>query len=258
MIKKIYKQFLSEKKRLKNRLFFNKLTSIFYIGNRFFCNCCGRSFRRFKAKGNGLVLRENAGCPYCGSLERTRILLFYLQNETNIFKKNIKLLHFAPEWALYPIFKKSPNINYFAVDINSAFADQAVDIMSIPFADNSFDYILCSHVLGHIPNEQKAVSELSRVLKPDGTALIQTIIDTNNPQTFEATDADTPEKCRKYYSEPDLLRLHGTDFAQRLQSGGFQVETIDYAVLLGAMMHKKYALGNGSRELIFKCTKIHI
>ena len=252
MIKRIYKQVFSEKQRLENRLLFNKITSIFYIGRQFSCNCCGRSFRRFKAKGNGLVSRENAQCPYCGSLERTRTLLFYLQNETNIFKEKVKLLHFAPEWSLYSIFKKNPDVDYFAVDLDPDLADQVVDIMSIPFPDNSFDYILCSHVLGHIPDEQKAINELARVLKPDGTALIQAIIDLNNPHTFETPDADTPEKRLKYYSEPDLLRLHGTDFAQRLQNGGFQVETIDYAALLGQTLHEKYALGDGRRELIFK------
>ncbi|MDR1682893.1 MAG: methyltransferase domain-containing protein [Candidatus Symbiothrix sp.] len=231
------------------------MTSIFYFGKQFSCNCCGCSFRKFKPKGNGLVERENAQCPYCGSLERTRLLLFYLRNETKLFSENVKLLHFAPEWSLYPIFKKAKNIEYFAVDLNPVLADQVVDIMAIPFADNSFDFIICSMVLGFVSDEPKAIKEMLRVLKPDGMALIQTLIDLQNPHTFETTDADTPEKRLQYYTEPDGERLHGTDFAQGLQTAGFQVETIDYAAQLGDDWHQKYALGNGCRELIFQCTK---
>jgi hypothetical protein len=93
------------------------------------------------------------------------------------------------------------------------------------------------------------------VLKTDGTVLVGTLIDLKNPHTFETDEADTPQKRLHYYSEPDLLRLHGTDFGERLAKGGFNVETINYPLQLGEKMGKKYALGNGSRELIFKCTK---
>jgi hypothetical protein len=96
------------------------------------------------------------------------------------------------------------------------------------------------------------------VLKPEGMALVSTMIDLNNPYTFETEDADTPQKRLHYYSEPDLLRLHGIDFGHRLAQGPFKVETIDYPSILGEEIRKKYALGNGTRELIFKCTKNRI
>lgn len=40
---------------------------------------------------------------------------------------------------------------------------------SLPFADNSFDHVVCSEVLEHIHDYQKALNEINRVLKPGGT-----------------------------------------------------------------------------------------
>ena len=256
MIRSLYQKIIPEQRRIKNILLFNKVTSVFYRGNRYACNCCGKSFRKFKSKGNTLVMRKNAECPYCTSLERTRNLLFYLNRETNLFTDKLRLLHFAPEWSLLPLFKNAKNIDYFSADINPNFAEHRVDIMNIPFADESFDFIICAHVLGHVPDEKKAITELYRVLMVDGTALISTIIDLKSSETLERNDTDTSEKRLHYYSEPDLLRLHGKDFGQRLMNGGFNVEKIDYPSFLGNETREKYSLGDGSRELIFKCTKI--
>jgi SAM-dependent methyltransferase len=255
MIKKIYQLLFTEKQRINNRLLLNKTVSVFYKGNTYYCNCCGKSFRKFKSKGTVLTKRENAECPYCGSLERVRNLLFYIKNETGLLTGKVRLLHFAPEWCLAPVLRKNVNLDYIAADINPNLADYRVDIMDIPFPGESFDYIICFHVLGHVPDEKKAIEEMFRVLKSTGTALIGTIIDLNNPHTFETNEADTSQKRLQYYSEPDLLRLHGTDFNRRLMQGGFKVEVIDYPSILGEEMKRKYALGDGKRELIFKCTK---
>jgi SAM-dependent methyltransferase len=255
MIKRIYQLLFTEKQRINNRLLLNKTVSVFYRGNTYYCNCCGKSFRKFKSKGTVLTKRKNAECPYCGSLERVRNLLFYIKNETGLLTGKFRLLHFAPEWCLLPVFEKNVNLDYITADINPNLADYQFDIMDIPFPGESFDYILCFHVLGHVPNEKKAIEEMYRVLKSTGTALIGTIIDLDNPHTFETSEADTSQKRLQYYSEPDLLRLHGTDFNQRLIQGGFKVEVIDYPSILGEEMKRKYALGDGQRELIFKCTK---
>ena len=48
----------------------------------------------------------------------------------------------------------------------------AVDATRLPFANDSFDYVICSEVLEHIPDDRKAVAEMTRVLKPEGTLVI--------------------------------------------------------------------------------------
>lgn len=46
---------------------------------------------------------------------------------------------------------------------------RVIDIQEIPFADNYFDVVIANYMLYHVPNIEKAVSEVSRVLKKGGT-----------------------------------------------------------------------------------------
>ncbi len=253
MIKQLYKQFVSERTRNNVRIRLRKAVSPFYSGDKYFCNCCDRSFRKFLSKGN--VKRSNAQCPNCGSLERTRILNFYLENETSLFKNDLKVLHVAPEDCLFKILKKL-DIEYVDGDINEANATHLIDLTEIPYSDNYFDLIICSHVLGHIPDEARAIREMKRVLKEDGTALVMTLIDLNSEITFEDKSVNSDQQRLLKYGESDLCRLHGLDFDQRLKSEGFKVEKINYTEKLPKEYAERYQLGDGSRELIFRCTKI--
>lgn len=252
MIKSLYKRILSEKTRVEIRQHQRKLLSPFYFGNRFHCNCCGKSFRKFLPKGN--IKRLNAACPYCGSLERTRLLDLYLQNETQVFHKHLKVLHFAPEPCLYHKLSQL-DITYIDADINPALAHYTVDITDIPYPDNYFDLIICSHVLGHVPDEAKAIQELKRVLIPQGTALILTLLHPTLPHTLEKPGLLTAEERLKHYGEADLCRLHGQDFGDRLARQGFVVEKIDYRQHVPAAVAERNRLGDGQREIIFKCSK---
>lgn len=51
----------------------------------------------------------------------------------------------------------------------SSWSLAAADITRLPFCDASFDTVICSEVMEHIPEEQKAIAEIIRVLKPGGT-----------------------------------------------------------------------------------------
>lgn len=55
---------------------------------------------------------------------------------------------------------------------NTEKIDIVSDIINIPVADNSFDAILCSEVLEHIPYPEKAIKEFSRILNPGGVLLL--------------------------------------------------------------------------------------
>jgi len=252
-IKKVYKSLLSEKFRIEARLLVPQLLHPYYLGNRYSCNCCKKSFRKFHDKGN--IPRKNAQCPYCGSLERTRLLLFYLENETEIFKRSgCSILHIAPERPLFYLLKKTDS-TYIDGDINPAYARQVVDVTCLQYPDNFFDYIICSHVLGHVPDEAQGVRELTRVLKSDGTAMFLTLLDLHNPETLEYDGPLTDKERMLLYGEPDLFRRHGEDFASRLGQSGWHVERVDYRKKLSMEINQQYRLGNGEREIIFKCTK---
>lgn len=252
MIKSLYKKIIPEKQRIHLRLSVQKAMSPVYYGENYTCNCCGKSFRKFLDKGN--VRRKNVRCPRCDSLERNRLLLFYLEKETDIFTKNLKVLHVAPESCLYQKLH-SLDIEYIDGDIDPAYASHVIDITQIPYPDNYFDLVICSHVLGHIPDERKAIQELYRVLSKNGYALIMTLINKELEETYENHSIKSPEERLKHYGEVDLCRLHGKDFAERLAEPGFTVKTIDYRKQFSEKEINNYRLGNGDRELIFKCTK---
>jgi len=228
-----------------------KLFSIVYIGDKYSCNICNKSAGKFITHGH--VPRMNARCPHCLSLERTRVLWFYLNNEGLLQKEDLKVLHFAPEPEIEEKIREKENVTYLTADINPNIADYVVDIQSIPFEDDSFDLIICSHVLVEVPDEIKALEELKRVIRKNGNILIITKIFDN--QKTDDSPASLTEKQRYDKYGANLCRTHGDDFTSILESVGLSVEVIDYRKTLGDKMILKYSLGDGDKETIFKCTK---
>lgn len=42
------------------------------------------------------------------------------------------------------------------------------DITTLPFDENSFDAVICSHALEHVPDDVVVLQEIYRILRPDG------------------------------------------------------------------------------------------
>ncbi len=253
MIKSIYQKIFSEKTRYNFHVSLRKLKAVFLSGSRYYCPCCEKSASRFLEKGNGIEVRGNAVCPHCGSLERTRLLYLFLKDKTNIFRDNPFILHFAPEDALKVHFAANPN--YTDADLNPNLASHQMDITDIRFPDNHFDFIICSHVLGHVPNEQKALQELYRVLKSGGRLFLMSLMDPEAQLTLENPEYNTPEMKLRHYGEKDLERLYGNDFSERISAEGVTVERIDYRLQFSDSVRQRMALGNGRREVIYLVTK---
>ena len=119
---------------IKFSFIFQPLLSILLSGDKFTDPIDGKSFRKFLSYGYN-KLRKNALSPSTLSLERHRLLWLYLKNETVLFEKKIKLLHFAPEQAFYKRFKKLRNIQYDTIDINSPLAKIKADICDLPIKE---------------------------------------------------------------------------------------------------------------------------
>jgi len=253
MLKVLLKKIISVKTREFIRRQYYKILSTAYKGDNYYCICCDRSFKSFLEHGN--IPRKNAKCPYCRSLERTRLLNHYLLNETDVFFGEKKLLHFAPEYQLGENLRKALKTNYLSVDIRKGVADEVQDIQDLSFSDNTFEYIICSCVLGHIPNEAKAIDEMFRVLKPNGKAFIITLINFQSNKTYQNDSIKTPEDKLKHYTEDDLCRLHGKDFIERLNRSNVHVKEIEYSSAFSTSEKLKFSLGNTERELIYLVTK---
>ena len=217
---------------------------IFLKGHRFTDPIDGKSFRKFLPYGYDKQ-RENVLSPSTLSLERHRLLWLFLKNETDFFTKPLKLLHFAPEQAFYKRLKKLQNLDYTTSDLNSPLADVKADICNLPFKENSFDVILCNHVLEHIPDDTKAMQELYRVLKPGGWGVFQIPQDLNREVTFEDNSITDKKERAEIFGQYDHVRIYGRDYFDKLRSVGFEVTEVDYTKQLKEIDVKKYALAQG-------------
>lgn len=204
----------------------------------------GKSFKKFLPYGYENP-RENVLSPSTLSLERHRLLWLYLVNETDFFTQPHKVLHFAPEQAFHKRFKKMANIDYTTTDLNSPLAEVKADICNLPFEDNSFDVILCNHVLEHIPNDTKAMQELYRVMKPGGWGIFQIPQDLKREKTFEDDSITDKEERAKIFGQYDHVRIYGRDYFDKLCSIGFTVEEVDYTSALPKEEVEKYRLAKG-------------
>lgn len=253
LLKSLYHSLLPERQRNRLRSVGYRLRGLWYVGSARFCVVCGRSARRFLPFGH--ARRPDAACPHCQSLERTRVLWYYLAQETPLFQTPLRVLHFAPEPQLAKRLRRVHGSGYYSADLNPQLADHPQDIQHLTLADGAFDWVICAHVLGHVPDEAQAMRELHRVLAPGGTALVLTLQDHNLPHTYSDASHDTPPARLAAYGEPDLLRRHGLDFAQRLVTAGFEVTQVDYRTHFSAADRTRFALGDGSRERIWVCRK---
>ncbi|WP_067033026.1 class I SAM-dependent methyltransferase [Allomuricauda sp. CP2A] len=213
-------------------------------GNTFTDPIDGKSFRTFLPYGYENP-RENVLSPSTLSLERHRLLWLYLKNETDFFSKTHKVLHFAPEQAFHKRFKKLSNIQYTTTDLNSPLAEVKADICNLPFADNSFDVILCNHVLEHIPNDTKAMQELHRVMKPGGWGIFQIPQDLRREKTFEDDSITDKKERARIFGQYDHVRIYGRDYFDKLRSVGFTVKEVDYTNTLPKEEVERYRLAKG-------------
>jgi SAM-dependent methyltransferase len=213
----------------------------------------GNSFRKFLPYGYEKV-RENVLSPSTLSLERHRLFWLYLTNETEFFTKNLKVLHFAPEQAFHKRFKKMKNLEYTTTDLNSPIATVKADICDLPFEDNTYDFIICNHVLEHIPDDTKAMQELYRVLAPGGIAILQVPYEANRNTTFEDDTITDPKERAKIFGQYDHVRVYGMDYFEKLTEIGFKVEALNYTANLSEEEINKYRLAKG--ELLPVCKKL--
>ncbi len=221
---------------------FRIVAPVLLKGNDVQCPVCERSFSRFLSYGSDAALRQNVLCPYCLSLERHRLIWLYLQQNTDFFSKPNRMLHIAPEQCFHGRFKALSNLEYVTGDLESPLADHHFDLHSIPFNDNSFDVIMCNHVLEHVTDYHQCATELFRVLKPGGWAIMQVPIDYSRDTTYEDPSISSPEDREKYYWQKDHLRLFGKDYPHQLEKAGFRIMASDFAKNIDAATSARYRL----------------
>lgn len=226
--------------RLAKKLYLT-IRGFLYAGNEYQCPICTHHFRKMLPGGFDLEvireksiigsgLRDNNICPYCQSTDRDRLVFLYLKQKTDIFKQKVKILHVSPEPSLYNILKKQKNILYvtgtkysegiyYHKDIDS------IDLLQLPYGDGEFDMVICNHVLEHIVDDAKAISEIHRVLAHNGSAILQVPISNQLENTYEDSSITSRELREEHFGQFDHVRIYGKDYVDRLEKAGFKVQS---------------------------------
>ncbi len=222
--------------------FFSFVFRLFYAGSRHECPVCGGRFRKLLPYGYGKKTSENRLCPKCLSLERHRLLWLYFKNRSDLFIKPQKMLHIAPEQCFLKRFKKIKTLDYTTGDLESPIADIHFDIRDIPLEDNLYDFVMCNHVMEHIDDEQKAIKEILRILKPGGKAILQVPLDYSREKTFEDPSITGRKEREEIFGQYDHLRVYGRDYNKRLEMAGFKVDVNNFVNSFSAEQRNKYRL----------------
>ena len=223
------------------------IMGLWYIGKGKECPLCGCRRRKFLPYGY-VTQRENALCPNCLALERHRTLWLWLLRESDIGRGAValpRLLHVAPEVALMRKFHKiyaAQPADYVTADLESPLADLHFDIQHIPLEDESFDVVICNHIMEHVEDDRLAMREILRIMRKGGWGVILSPVDQQREKTFEDdTITDEAERTR-IFGQYDHRRIYGRDYAERLREADFEVYECDYANLIPAKEKELYAL----------------
>jgi SAM-dependent methyltransferase len=212
--------------------------------NNHYCNACESNVSEFLPYGNNK--RNNALCPICGSVERHRFFKYWFDTIKGNLNPTTRILHFAPEKAISARFKEVSEKNYVSVDILPNLAMKVEDITKLSFDHNSFDFIFCSHVLHHVNEDERAISELYRVLDKNGMMVLM------GSHGHDKTDVNlhTSNSGIKYF-----MRYYNTqDLINKLTVVGFLVKILRVEELIKDSK-ELFRLGIKNGDVIFICTK---
>lgn len=230
--------------------------------DRTFCPICDMSnmtfvplpdYFRVSAKEHGykyfgrgeMIALDTYSCPNCGASDRERIYAYWLKEKIKYgkFSRLHKMIHFAPEQALSNFIRKIDAFeDYQTADLMMEGVDHKVDLMDLPFADDSYDFFICSHVLEHIPDDNKAIRELFRITRPGGCGILMAPIVIDLTETLEDTTANSDSDRWRLFGQFDHVRIYAhDDYVQRIVNGGFLVEQLGCADF-GAEIFSKIGL----------------
>lgn len=203
----------------------------------------------YTAKDIETINVEQYGCPHCGASDRDRLYACYLEKKLPQYNagEQVLLLDIAPAPALSNFLSKFKKITHHTADLLMEGVDHIVDISNMPeIVSNSYDILMCSHVLEHVKDDKKALAELYRVLKPGGWGIIMVPINLTLDQIDEDPQIiDVAERWRRF-GQDDHVRLYNkSGFIERVESAGFTLRQlgVDY---FEESVFKQYGVTNKS------------
>lgn len=243
----------------------SRLSSRLYVGAPRRCVLCDGKIGRFLPYRGGLkavprlmVALDVIGsdvdhfeCPRCGAHDRERHVLLYMR-ASGLFAGlgDRAVLHFAPEVRLSRLIRSARPARYVACDLFPTSEDiMRVDMLDMPFEDESFDLVMANHVLEHVGDDRRAISEIRRVLKPGGHAILQTPYSAALVSTWEDAGIQNPAARTQAYGQDDHVRLFGRDIFDRFVAGGLESRVETHEKLLSGVNPDRF--GVNAREPFF-------
>jgi len=241
----------------------------FPVNGNAFCTACGSQIGRFLPYRGGwkgapsLMIKleiigsdlDRFGCPKCGSHDRERHLMLYFE-KFGIWEKfsGAKILHFAPEPILSKKITDCQPLDYILADLYpTELRIKKVDIQNMPFEACRFDFVICNHVLEHVDDDFKALTEIYRVLKEGGLAILQTPYSARLKTTFSDPGIDSDNLRLELYGQEDHVRLFGSDIVSRFESCGLRARLAWHECELSHIDPSRY--GVNVREPFFMFEK---
>jgi SAM-dependent methyltransferase len=195
-------------------------------------------------------------CPFCRSHDRERHLILFFE-KLDLWRQleGASILHVAPEKRFASRSEACRPSRYVKGDLVPAREGiEKVDVTAITYPDASFDWVICNHVLEHVPDDAQALRELFRVLKPGGTAILQTPYASALDKTLEnPAEINTDEKRIEFYGQEDHVRLYGRDLFDRIRAAGFELALKKHAECLPDTDALRYGVNRD--EPLFLCRK---
>lgn len=244
-----------------------RIAQIKNFGFRYKCPFCGFHARKMNPIGCDFKViyekeivgcgRRFAGCVKCGSTDKERLVFTYLKNNIDFFSNlDKRILHMAPEPNLSKEFLRCKFKEYVCGDFfASGYEDvypsyvKNINILDIPYGKEYFDVVICNHVLEHVKDDLKGMSEIYRILKKGGFAILQVPVSYKLKKTYEDFSITDGKAREEAFGQSDHVRIYGLDYIDRLKKIGFDVEIISD---LAKSFSKS---GLNGKEKIFVCHK---
>lgn len=198
-------------------------------------------FYRENARQHGFVhygqgemtAHDSYTCKRCGASDRERLYVYWMEQEVAAGRlpEGAKVMHFAPEQAMSRLIRASRLFDYATADLAMKGVDYQVDLMDIPFADGTYDFFICSHVLEHVADDGKAIRELRRITSDGGCGILMAPIIVGIEHTLEDPSVTDEAGRWRLYGQNDHVRLYAhDDYVRKIEDNGFSVDQygIDY------------------------------
>lgn len=200
-----------------------------------FCPCC-RIKLQFFSKGVFQSIpkvynpsryehtMQDVICPVCRALPRHRILALWFEKHLELLHK-ADILYFAPDRSEM-LWMQRNKVSCTTADLYAK-ADLKLDIQKTGLPDNSYDVIVCNHVLEHVDDFRLALREMYRILRPGGSFICSFPMDPKVELLDEDSSVQTEEERIRRFGQNDHKRVFGMKSDRFLTEAGFEVERID-------------------------------